>query len=154
LSTAAEVSKGSVKSLVGAANPFKSAPFGILIVGSMDVAEWTTSEDPFNNLSDLFAMLGVDLVKFGLASAGGVAAGALLIAMSPIIFGTTATVGAVILTVLGAGIGVSYALELIDASYGVTQSAKDGLNTLEKQIEDNYTPPQRYRSDVPAWLLR
>jgi hypothetical protein len=39
-------------------------------------------------------------------------------------------------------------------SMHITQSAKDGLNTLEKQIEDNYTPPQQYRSDVPAWLLR
>jgi hypothetical protein len=92
-------------------------------------------------------MLGVDLVKFGLASAVGVVAGVGAIALS-------ATAGVVIVSVLIGGVLTSYALEIIDAKYGITQSAKDGLNTLEKQIEDNYTPPQRYRSDVPAWLLR
>jgi hypothetical protein len=147
LAAAAEVSKGSVKSLAGAANPFKSAPFGILVVGLMDVTEWATSEDPYNNLSDLFAMLGVDLVKFGLASASGVFLGALAV-------GAGLSAGAVIITILGVGIGVSLLLEFIDSSLGITQSAKDGLNALEKKIEDNYEAPQEYRSDVPAWLLR
>jgi hypothetical protein len=36
----------------------------------------------------------------------------------------------------------------------ITQLAKDKLNAIKKRIEDNYTPPQQYRSDVPAWLLR
>jgi hypothetical protein len=39
-------------------------------------------------------------------------------------------------------------------SMHITQLAKDELNALEQYIEDNYTPPQQYRSDVPAWLLR
>jgi len=33
----------------------------------------------------------------------------------------------------------------------ITQLAKDGLNALEKKIEENYEAPQEYRSDVPAW---
>jgi hypothetical protein len=149
LGAAAEVSKGSVKSLAGAANPFKSAPFGILIVGSMDVVEWATAEDPYNNLSDLFAMLGVDLVKFGLASAGGVAIGAALIFFFPEML-----VGVAIISVLAGGVGVSYALERIDTAFGITQSAKDGLNALEKKIEDNYKAPQKYRAGVPIWMMK
>jgi hypothetical protein len=35
----------------------------------------------------------------------------------------------------------------------IIQLAKDELNALEQHIEDNYTPPQQYRADVPAWLL-
>jgi len=35
-----------------------------------------------------------------------------------------------------------------------TQSAKDGLNALEKKIEDNYEAPQQNKSDVPAWMMR
>jgi len=155
LGAAAEVSKGSVKSLAGAANPFKSAPFGILIVGSMDVVEWATAEDPYNTLSDLFSMLGVDLVKFGLASAGGAIAGAIAIsAISAIAATATVSAGFVILSVLVGGVVVSYALERIDTAFGITQSAKDGLNALEKKIKDNYEAPQQYKSDVPAWMMR
>jgi len=36
----------------------------------------------------------------------------------------------------------------------ITQSAKDGLNALEKKIEDNYEAPQKYKSDVPVWMMK
>jgi hypothetical protein len=87
------------------------------------------------------------LVKFGLASAGGVFLGALAV-------GAGFSAGVVIITVLGVSIGISLFLEFVDSSLGITRSAKDELNALEQYIEDNYTPPQQYRSDVPAWLLR
>ncbi len=37
---------------------------------------------------------------------------------------------------------------------GVTQAAKDGLNDVEKYIEEHYKAPQKYISDVPAWMMR
>ncbi len=150
LGIAAEVSKGSGKALVASSNPFKGAPFGITIVGFMDVTEWVTTENHNDNLSDLFAMLGVDAVKFGLASALSVLVAGGLIFFLPEI----ATAGVVIGTVLLGGVGASYILEMIDAKLGVTQAAKDGLNDVEKYIEEHYKAPQKYISDVPAWMMR
>ncbi len=149
LGIAAEVSKGSGKALVAASNPFKGAPFGITIVGFMDVTEWVTTENHNDNLSDLFAMLGVDAVKFGLASAAGVGVAALIISSIGIV-----SAGAIIITVLGVGVAASYVLEMVDAKLGVTQAAKDGLNDVEKYIEEHYKAPQKYISDVPAWMMK
>jgi len=149
LGASAQVSKLSSKALANSANPFKSTPFGLLIVGFMDVTEWYTSEKPWqDNYSDLFAMLGVDIVKLGIATAVGVAAGAVAIGIF------AASAGVVILTVLVAGVGISYVLERVDSSLGITQSVKDGLNDVEKYIEENYKAAQPYKSGAPAWLLR
>lgn len=151
LGASAELSKLSGKGFANAANPFKSAPFGILVVGTLDVVEWYTSEKPWqDNYSDLFVALGIDTVKFGIATVSGIVIGAAVIA----IFGVSATVGLVIVSILVGGVAMSYGLEWIDSEFGVTQSAKDRVNEVENYIEKNYEAPQEYRSGVPSWLLR
>ena len=42
----------------------------------------------------------------------------------------------------------------VGVNLGVTQAAKDGLNDVEKYIEEHYKAPQKYISDVPAWMMR
>lgn len=98
---------------------------GFGIVAAFEIAEWLTSDDPFNNWSDLWMGLGSSAIKAVIATAVGLAVGGMAIA---------ATAAAPAIVIIGIGalavIGVSFGLEVLDSKFQITNRAKDYINEL------------------------
>ena len=155
IGAAAMASKLSSKALSDSANVFKNGPIGLVVVGSFEILEWGTGDDPFNNWSDLFIGLGMGTVKLAISTAGGLISGGIAVGVSIAMFGV-ASVGVVIVSILLGGIAVSIALEAIDGSMyeeGLTQKAKDTWNEIEHDIEEN-AKRRIHPSGAPKWLMR
>lgn len=99
---------------------------GFGIVAAFEIAEWLTSDDPFNNWSDLWMGLGSGAVKAVVATAVGLAVGGMAIAF------TAAAAPAIVVIGIGAFavIGVSFGLEWLDTKFQITNRAKEYVNEL------------------------
>ena len=97
--------------------------FGFALVATFEIAEFMLSDDPLNNWSDLYVSLGMSAVKTVLATAVGVAFGAIAVASGVGIVVIVAGIGAAVLT--------SFALEYVDRKYNVTKKAQNIVNYLE-----------------------
>ena len=58
-----QFSGGKAALKTGAKASIKGRGLGFISVAVFDIVEWLSSDDPFNNWSDLFVSLGIDLVK-------------------------------------------------------------------------------------------
>lgn len=99
---------------------------GFGIVAAFEIAEWLTTDDPFNNWSDLWMGLGSSAIKAVIATAVGLAVGGMAIAF------TAAAAPAIIVIGIGAlaVIGVSFGLEALDSKFQITNRAKGYVNEL------------------------
>ncbi|MBF0658441.1 hypothetical protein IPZ60_06785 [Psychrobacter sp. NG25] len=99
---------------------------GFGIVAVFEISEWLTSDDPFNNWSDLWMGLGSSAIKAVIATAVGLAVGGMAIAF------TAAAAPAIVIIGIGAlaVIGVSFGLEVLDTKFQITNRAKDYINEL------------------------
>ncbi len=93
---------------------------GFGIVAYFEIAEWLTTDDPFNNWSDLWIGLGSSAIKGVVATAAGVVMGGLAIATM------TAAAPAIAIVAIGAVtvIAVSFSLEFVDRKFAITDKAK------------------------------
>ena len=95
---------------------------GFGIVAAFEIAEWLTTDDPFNNWSDLWIGLGSSAIKAVIATAVGLATAALVVA------------GGAAIVVIGVGVVVavvaSFTLEWIDRKFAITDRAKGYINEL------------------------
>lgn len=99
---------------------------GFGIVAAFEIAEWLTTDDPFNNWSDLWIGLGSGAIKAVIATAAGLAVGGLLIAGSAAAAPAIAVIGIGIIAV----VGISFGLEWLDRKYEITDRAKGYINEL------------------------
>ena len=99
---------------------------GFGIVAAFEIAEWLTSDDPFNNWSDLWIGLGSSAIKAVVATAAGLAIGA------GIIFLSASAAPAIAVIAIGAVtvIGISFGLEALDSRFQITNRAKGYMNEL------------------------
>jgi len=99
---------------------------GFGIVAAFEIAEWLTTDDPFNNWSDLWIGLGSGAIKAVIATAAGLAVGGLVIVGSAAAAPAIAVIGIGIIAV----VGISFGLEWLDRKYEITDRAKGYINEL------------------------
>lgn len=101
-----------------------------VIVGAIDVAEWMALPEAEQDLSDLLAILFVDISKIAISVIAGTAAAALVVSSVAL---------APIWLVVGVGVLVSVAvgvlLDVVDNAFGITDKVKDLANKVESSIE-------------------
>lgn len=104
----------------------RGSGIGFALVAVFDIAEWITSDDPYNNWSDLWSALALDLGKTAIAAAVGIAAGAAVVALSTVALPVIAVVAVGTLFAVGA----SFLLEWVDRKFEITASAQQYVNEL------------------------
>lgn len=123
LTTAVDIASSQNKKAMvktGVKSTAKATGIGFILVAGFDIAEWLTTDEPFDNWSDLFVTLGIDLVKTGISTAASVVVGTAV----AIAAGATTVAAAPVALVVGAGISVgllvSFGLEWADKKFKVS----------------------------------
>lgn len=131
IAAAKQFSGGKAALETGVKATVKGTGLGFILVAAFDIAEWWSSDDPFNNWSDLFVSLGIDLVKTAIATATTVAVSASIIIAAGALGLAAAPVALVVIGGIGAGIAVSFALEYADRNWlHTTEKATNYVNKL------------------------
>lgn len=98
-----------------------------VIVGAIDVVEWLALPEAEQDLSDLLAILFVDISKIAISVITAAALAVLIVTSAPVWL------------VVGAGILVSVAvgilLDVVDNAFGITGKVQDLTNKVESSIE-------------------
>jgi len=130
-----DATKGSLK---------KAGAVAVVFTITLGVAEWHNDYaqvDPKTgqrkkDLSDLFAKIGIDIVKaLGSAAVASLVTGMLLIPLMMMAIGA-APIVLVIAVAVGTAIGVGYLMDLVDKKWEVTDKISSQLRTISKPLED------------------
>ena len=99
-----------------------------VIVGAIDVAEWLALPEAQQDLSDLLAILFVDINKLAISTVVGSIAAVIAIGLSAPVWGVVAAG-------IGAAVIVGIILDVVDNAFAITQKVKNLATKLEGAIE-------------------